>query len=104
LVEDAFEAWDFGPVVPDLYRTVKVFGAGRIEALPPVRRALNRREHRVVREVVEHFADRTPGQLVELTHRPGGAWDRNYIPGRRHIVIPNRHILDEYQQLFGHAA
>ena len=104
LLEETFEAWDYGPVVPELYRIVRFYGASRIEALPPVHRILNRREHTVIREVVEHFAGRTPGQLVELTHRPEGAWDRNFRPGRRHIRIPNQDILDEYERTFGRAA
>lgn len=104
LLDEEFEAWDYGPVVPEIYQIAKIYGASRIEALPPVRRIPTRSEHRVIREVVEHFADRTPGQLVELTHRPGGAWDRNFTPGRRHIRIPNRDILDEYERLFGRAA
>ena len=99
IVNEGFEAWDYGPVIPELYRIVWPFGAGRIDALPPVRRRRSRDEHHVIREVVDHFSGRTAGQLVDLTHSPGGAWDRCYVPGRRHTPIPNEYILQEYRRL-----
>ncbi|MFZ3184229.1 MAG: type II toxin-antitoxin system antitoxin SocA domain-containing protein, partial [Pseudomonas sp.] len=32
LINDAVEAWKFGPVIPDLYRKVKWYGRGHIDA------------------------------------------------------------------------
>lgn len=97
LISENFEAWDFGPVLSSLYQEAKIFGPDRISALPKVKRNLNLSEHKVIKEVVTFFGKKTPGELVDLTHIRGGAWDRHYIPKVRHIVIPNSDILNEYK-------
>ena len=42
----------------------------------------------------------SPGQLVALTHREGGAWSKVYKPGGKGIVIENSMISEEYTKLF----
>lgn len=98
LIRETFEAWKYGPVVPRLYERVKKFGAKPIANVFPVDRNILLREHITIRGVVRNFADKTPGQLVELTHRADGAWDNCYDPRLNHVVIPNYAIAIEFQQ------
>lgn len=56
-------------------------------------------EANILDEALDALASSGPGRLVAATHRKGGAWDRNYVPGGRNIVIPNEDILREYQEL-----
>jgi uncharacterized phage-associated protein len=100
LVPGNFEAWDYGPVHPVLYCRAKVFGANPVgnvfhdvAAVPagPARDVLN--------EAYDALGNAGPGRLVNATHRRGGAWDRHYVPGARHCIIPNADILAEYQGL-----
>jgi hypothetical protein len=51
----------------------------------------------LVSTVIRQFSGKSPGDLVELTHRPGGAWDLYYEEGQSHVRIPPRAILAEYQ-------
>lgn len=101
LVHGLFEAWDYGPVHPDLYHRVKVFGADPVgdifyDAAEP---AEGSPEREILDEAYDGLGDAGPGRLVNATHRPGGAWDANYIPGVRHCIIPNEDILSEYRGL-----
>ena len=98
LIKDAFEAWKYGPVVSRLYQRVKRFGDSSIGDVFAVDRDLTRPEHECVRQVVEQFRAKTPGQLVELTHRSGGAWDLFYEPNVEHIRIPNEAIAAEFRR------
>lgn len=97
LVQD-FEAWDYGPVVPELYHRVKGFGNAPVGnvfhwispvALGPDRDILN--------ECADATRNTTASRLVAITHWDNGAWAKCYRPGVRGIIIPNALIAEEYQ-------
>jgi uncharacterized phage-associated protein len=94
-----FEAWDYGPVVPEVYRRVRMFGASPIQDIffsePRINDGL-REAH--LHNVSTFLANKRPGELVSITHWKDGAWAKNYRPGITGIVIPDRDILDEYRR------
>ena len=101
LVDEKFQAWVYGPVLPSLYRKLEVFG-GR-----PVRDIWWRMDHNhsspetdLVDEVGRQIKDIPPSRLVALTHHPDGAWAKHYEPKAGHRVIPNDDIQEEYRQLW----
>jgi uncharacterized phage-associated protein len=100
LISESFEAWDYGPVVPDLYRRAKGFGKGPVRNvfhwIPKVPQ--DSPDYAVLREVEEATRGISPGRLVSITHWEDGAWARYYIAGSRGIRIPNSAILDEYRE------
>jgi uncharacterized phage-associated protein len=98
LIKPAFEAWDYGPVVPKLYRIVRAFGSGPIQDVFSTERDIkDTPEGKTLASTCQALLKLTPGQLVALTHMKGGAWERNYLPGVRGIEIPTGDILDEYR-------
>jgi uncharacterized phage-associated protein len=98
LIDGEFEAWDYGPVNPDLYRTVKMFGDRPIQnVFFGAPRIFGTPEEETLREACEHLLVKSPGELVAMTHRQNGAWAKNYVPGIRSIVIPNADIVAEYK-------
>ncbi|WP_145979787.1 Panacea domain-containing protein [Chelatococcus daeguensis] len=100
LVPGHFEAWDYGPVHPDLYHKAKIFGADPVENIFHGVADLGAGpEREILDEAYEKLGKAGPGRLVSATHRPGGAWDTNYVPGVRHIIISNDDILNEYRKL-----
>lgn len=100
LVPGYFEAWDYGPVHPDLYHRVKVFGADPVQNVFHENADLEPGPERdILDEAYDKLGSVGPGGLVNATHRRGGAWDVNYTPGVRHCLIPNRDILREYRRL-----
>lgn len=106
LVLEPFEAWAYGPVLPDLYSTLKMYGAR------PVRSGFYRtapleaetREGRELEQACAFLLKQPPARLIDFTQREGGAWARNYTPGKRGAIIPNNHIIEEYGALFGAGA
>lgn len=100
LVPGVFEAWELGPVHPTLYHRAKIFGANPVADIfhsnpePPPGG-----ERAILDEAYDSLGRAGAGRLVNATHRPGGAWDKNYVPGARHCIIPNSDIALEYQGL-----
>lgn len=98
LIDTDFEAWDYGPVVPDVYRRVRMFGANPIQNIFfSVPRVDDGMREASLHNVCTFLADKKPGELVAITHWKDGAWAKNYRPGALNIPIPDRDILDEYR-------
>lgn len=100
LADAAFEAWDFGPVEPSLYRKVRMFGAGPIEDVFFDARPFKDDDERlpVLKDICRDLLRARPGDLVAITHWPEGAWAKNYVPGVRGIPITDADIIDEYRK------
>ena len=98
LVNEEFEAWDYGPVLPDVYRVAAMFGRDpvqRILGAMPV--AADTSERRTIQEVSTYLAKFSASQLVGITHWSRGAWASVYRPGSRHIRIPNAEVAREFK-------
>ena len=98
LVNDGFQAWNYGPVSPNLYHHAKGYGSdsignvfGRYAGVPQ-----ETSEHTLLNHVVHDTKDMTGGQLVAITHWKRGAWQKVYRPGMRHTPIPDELIEQEY--------
>jgi uncharacterized phage-associated protein len=99
LVDEDFEAWDYGPVLPSLYHKCKAFGA---KAVPPIfwgaKSITGSPEAEMLDLAWEKLKGATPGQLVNTTHSQKGAWVRRYVPGAKQIKIHTADMIDEYQR------
>ena len=98
LVAGLFEAWDYGPVHPNLYHAVKHFGADPVTELTYPLSVGDGTEKDLLDEALGSLSGRSGGQLIAITHWENGAWAKNYIPGNRHVPIPNADILEEYNK------
>lgn len=101
LINESFEAWDYGPVVPEVYADARAFGSERVtgafyrvHAVRP-----DSEEYKTLQEAAEGTRGVRAGRLVAITHRDNGAWAKNYRQGMRRIKIPNRDIIDEYRMI-----
>ncbi len=104
LADADFEAWDYGPVEPELYHKVKMFGSEPIEDvfLHARRFADDDPRRKTLIEVCDSLLRKRPGELVDITHWSGGAWAKHYVPGSRGISIPDRDITREYRDRLKH--
>ncbi|MGE7369757.1 Panacea domain-containing protein [Neorhizobium sp. NPDC001467] len=97
LINENFEAWDYGPVLPSLYHRVKAFGA---KAVPNVfwgSAPVVGREAQMIQTAWDKLQTQSPGELVENTHWSNGAWAKRYVPGVRGIKISIEDMADEYR-------
>ena len=99
LVNNSFEAWDYGPVLPTVYHRAKAFGSKNVPNVFRIAEPYSDERRNIIEEVANEFAGWEAGQLVSLTHRDGGAWATHYIPGTRGIRIPTEDIIEEYRDL-----
>ena len=97
LVNGNFQAWDLGPVHPDLYHRAKRFGAGPVTSIRDPEGPVTDQEEETLKQAFNFLGGKTPGQLVSITHWSKGAWAKNYRSGVRNRIIPREDILDEYR-------
>lgn len=87
LVDQPFEAWEYGPVVQDLYHRFKKFGKDPITERAMVldksagnfvvaRCTLLADERDFLTEISEFYARIPAGRLSDMSHVRGGPWDR----------------------------
>lgn len=87
LIRHKFEAWEFGPVLPYLYREFKAYDRapirGRATQIDPltgqkkvVPYAFAADIETKLREVVSFYGRMRAGDLVEMSHIEGGPWHR----------------------------
>jgi uncharacterized phage-associated protein len=107
LIKESFEAWNYGPVVPSLYKAFQKFGASPItEHAPEVSMeshyGLDNQTKSLLDAVWETYKKLNAIQLSMLTHEPGYAWDLTRRSGRTSPWgspgIPNELIESEFVQ------
>jgi uncharacterized phage-associated protein len=113
LIHDPLEAWDFGPVFPDLYDALKLFGARPVNRLicknnwavldhvkgPPVRESLSPAEELIVDAVNDTYGNVDAFQLSKFSHAEGSPWARTYRPGVKHLRIQDTDIAEYFRGL-----
>ena len=99
LASNNFEAWDYGPVEPQLYHKLKAYGAENVpDIFPGDPYANDSPEYRAMKFVMDQLDEASPRKLVAITHWERGAWAKNYRSGMRGIIIPDDDILQEYNE------
>lgn len=115
LLNERIEAWKYGPVVPELYRELKEYGARPIPAPVTVLRILGTKLSVVAPkledcdgplDLTKQLLDRiwfiygkySAVQLSNATHAPGSPWDITWkrAAGASHAVIPDALIKADF--------
>lgn len=91
LFSDLIEAWQFGPVIPEVYYHYCGYGAMKITSIE--NSSFSEKDSCIVDNIVEEKRILDPWDLVNATHKTGGAWDIIYNHGKgNRNVIPNNLI------------
>lgn len=107
---DIVEAWQYGPVVPSLYHTLKFNGAKKIDKTISIPKFTTEGcefiESKVedgdneLQEVLDFVWDRynplSSSDLIELLHAEGTPWSIVYKP-HQNVVIPDKLTKDFYK-------
>jgi len=102
LIDEPIRAWDFGPVIPELYERLRHFGRNpvRTELAPELRSVLehDERADEAIVAVWDAYRNHTAFQLSQITHLPNTPWDKIWNqPNGRYEVIPNAIIQQYYR-------
>lgn len=87
MFDNRVEAWDLGPVIPEIYRKYKVCGKNPIASEEDNLNlsSLSEEECDVLFDVMREFGQYTGSKLVSFTHQPGTPWSQTKEAGKRLI-------------------
>jgi uncharacterized phage-associated protein len=103
LLDEAVQAWQYGPVVPSLYRAVRDYRA------EPIARQLDGdvdmqqispRAKEMLAAVFERYKAMSGTQLSALTHRPNTPWSITWNDRGKNAVIKNDLIAEHYRRRY----
>lgn len=93
---DSIEAWQFGPVVPNVYYHFCGSGAMPIDITYDGIEIENLQHKECIDNIIDEKRDIAPWKLVEDTHKSGGAWDQIFKNGEgNHQIISIGLIKEE---------
>lgn len=106
LFQNKIEAWQYGPVIPDLYHATKQYGRKPIPLKvigEPSEINVSDDDKLFLEEVYKKYGGLDGIALSYITHRAGTPWERVYRPGVMHIEIRDDLITRHYQELASNA-
>jgi uncharacterized phage-associated protein len=102
LFRNRIEAWQYGPVIPDLYHATKAFGRAPIplESVGDVSQVgVTPEDMQLLEGVYSKYGHLDGIALSYLTHKAGTPWTQVYRHGVMHIDIPDELIARHYREL-----
>lgn len=81
LFNEQFEAWPYGPVMRDVYFEFSKYGGRPIEEIRRSGIRMSPTLKSFVDAGIESLRERSPWDLVRLSHAPGTPWDQVYQDG-----------------------
>jgi uncharacterized phage-associated protein len=106
LFVDPIQAWSHGPVVQEVYRHLRAFGAGPIR-LPDddsfTWADVDEDTSEFLVRVWNTYGPIAAWRLRNMTH-DSGPWKRHFVPDERHTVIPDEEIHEYFSTLHANSA
>lgn len=92
LVRGRVEAWEYGPVFPQLYHEIKHRGAERLSIadLPEETEEFDDDETDLMIWIVERYGPLTAGRLSSLTHAKSSPWEFTRRMGGSREILPEQ--------------
>lgn len=103
LFADKIEAWQYGPVIPNLYRNIKKFKDSPITEQIGDASKLEENKQNWVNKVYELYRGYNSLQLSSMTHQDNSPWHQVYKSDIRSIEIPDNNIKNYYNNLYEQA-
>lgn len=100
LILDDFYAWQYGPVIPDVYYKYCNHGGFKILSESNTDDDIELEIASFVDREIKPLRQLSPWDLVEKTHQKGGAWDQTYQNGEGlYSKIPKFKIIEEAEKI-----
>ncbi len=92
-------AWQWGPVIPNLYKKLQRYGPGfvsnRINILKDVVSSIPVKSKEIIAAVWDSYGSYTGEQLSSITHQSDSPWSVTWAE-KRFSIIPIKRITDHY--------
>ena len=99
LLYDEVKAWQWGPVIIDLYESLRKYGAGNVTERIPVQDVeLDPMAERIIEKVWKAYGKFSGFRLSAITHKEGSPWDRTWRDWQ-YGAIPDELIAEYYRRL-----
>ena len=99
LIEQPVEAWQYGPVINDVYRSFRKHRRDYITSRARVPAAkFDDAEDDVIRQVYRKYGYLSGIRLSQISHAPGSPWEQVWETNRQNSIIPNWMIKEYYSQ------
>ena len=101
MFNDAIQAWNFGPVIPNLYHQLKKYGLNEVKETIQTDSKIpeDSPEMKVIDGVWEGYSEYDAKELSDLTHQEGTPWSAVWEQGQKNIEIPLHLIRSHYEKL-----
>lgn len=96
LFHNRIEAWQYGPVIPEVYKSFRRQGIYVDELLMIPSATFAPADVHLLEQIYDIYGELEPFQLSDLTHIPGGPWDIAIKSGGTRAVIPDELIRQHY--------
>ena len=99
LTNHNIHAWQWGPVLPQLYKSFSKYGSNQIDGQASCSENVPEtgEDNEVIQSVWKSFGNMTGPQLSALTHEPGSPWDKTWKSDQYGIIESNL-IGDFYKE------
>ncbi|MCM1284139.1 MAG: DUF4065 domain-containing protein [Roseburia sp.] len=91
LFQEDFYAWQYGPVIPEIYFMFAGYGASKINSR--YNTFLEKEDKDIIEPLIQKLIEYSSWELVAMTHREGGPWDRVLKNGGENSIIPKEYLL-----------
>lgn len=81
ITDKKFEAWQWGPVIRDVYLEYRIFGSNELAIPKNVNLDLDEDDRRIIDDIIKDSVNLRPWELVQRSHNPNGAWAKVYREG-----------------------
>ncbi|WQW04825.1 DUF4065 domain-containing protein [Helicobacter pylori] len=91
LIKEDFQAWDYGSVIPDVYRNFCINGSTPItkrEEIPNNidREKEDREKEKELAKIYNQYKDADAWNMVRATHQKESAWSKHHAKGMRKVI------------------
>jgi uncharacterized phage-associated protein len=100
------QAWQYGPVYPEVYSAFKRFGSSPISSLAVSKSTgqtyqadLDEDDRDLIGAVVDAYGGMHAFQLSNIMHQPGTPWTETFNSSGAYSVIPEELIRKHYDEL-----
>lgn len=99
LITQPVEAWQYGPVIDDVYQQLKKFGGGHVtEVMENFAEEFDPLENNLIDQVIDKYSHLSGIALSQMTHASGTPWAITWENRGRNSVISSDLIEEHYSQ------